>query len=79
MIVGVGRNVAVAVDVGEGGVYMAVCVPKKDATIEPTAEVIKTSLLCVGADAPAQAAKINMIKIVISMLVKYFFIRWSPG
>ena len=73
MTVGLGNGVYVAVVVGNGGVYIAVCVPKKEATIEPTAEVIKTSALCVGAAVPAQAAKINAIK--ISMLIKYFFIR----
>jgi hypothetical protein len=51
-------------------------VPKKEATIEPTAEVIKTSGLSVGVSSPVQAAKINAIK--ISVLVRYFFIQVSP-
>jgi hypothetical protein len=54
---------------------MAVCVPKKDATIDPTAEVIKASGFCVGVCSPVQAARINTIKIRI--LVTYFFIRVS--
>ena len=72
MIVGLGSGVYVALGVGEGGVYMAVCVAKKDATIEPTAEVIKTSALSVGVPLPVQATKINTVK--INMLLKYFFI-----
>ena len=73
-MVGLGNGVYVGVKVGVDGVYMAVCVPKKDATIEPTAEVIKTSLLWVGAAAPVQAAKINASKVKISALDIYFFI-----
>jgi hypothetical protein len=67
----------VAVEMAAGGVYIAVCVPKKEATIVPTAEVIKTSGLSVEAASPPQAAKMDAIKITISMLVIYFFIRVS--
>lgn len=77
MTVGLGSGVNVAVGVGAGGVYMAVCVPKKDATIEPTAEVIKASGLSVGASSPVQAVNMDTIKITMSMLVMYLFIRVS--
>ena len=72
--VGVGVPVSVGVNVGDGGVYIAVWVSKKDATIVPTAEVIKTSGFSAGASSPVQAVKNNTIK--VRMIVN-FFIRVS--
>jgi hypothetical protein len=69
--------VYVGVEVGAGGVYMAVCVPKKDATIEPTAEVIKASGLSVAVSSPVHAANMRVINIAMSVLLMYFFIRVS--
>jgi hypothetical protein len=75
--VGVGVPVSVGVNVGDGGVYIAVWVSKKDATIVPTAEVIKTSGFSGGASPPVQAVKMIAIRVTMIMLVEYFFIRVS--
>jgi hypothetical protein len=74
--VGVGVPVTVGVDVGDGGVYAAVWVSKKDATIVPTAEVIKTSGLS-AVSSPVQAVKMNTIKVTMIMVSEFFFILVS--
>lgn len=72
-----GSGTMVAVDKGVGGVYTAVCVPKKEPTMVPTTEVIKTSGSSVGGCSPVQAVNMDAIRSMISMLVTFFFIRVS--
>jgi hypothetical protein len=70
-----GMIVGRGVEVGAGGVYMAVCEAKKAPTIVPTTEVIMASGLSVEVASPVQAVKrTDAIRIVISILDKYFFI-----
>jgi hypothetical protein len=63
--VGVGKGVWVTVEVGEGGVYMAVWVPKKDATIVPTPWVRIALISWAGSGEAPQAAARNATRIVI--------------